>query len=92
MAAPLTSIGQQQQLPTSQALQPVNNDQSREVRRQESEPQQNQIQVREAPAAQSQDTNASRKSSHQNQNDISLASDSKDSEVNDRGSVVDIKV
>ncbi len=92
MAAPLSGIGQQQQLPVSQALQPVSNDQSREVRRQESDPQENQVQVREAPAAQSQDTNATSDSSQQNLNDIRFSSASSDSESGDRGTNVDIEV
>lgn len=93
MAAPLSGAGQQQQLPVTQALQPISSDQSREVRQQEQEPRENEVQIREAPSAQAQKTERS--------DDATFALDVKSNDSSrtesaeshgDRGSAVDIKV
>ncbi len=90
MAAPLSGVGQQQQIPVSQATQPVNTDQSRELRRQDNDPQENQVQLREAPAAQTQETEVgSRSDSEIFQSLIGSAETSENAE---RGSIVDIQV
>lgn len=48
MAAPLSGVGQQQQTPITQSLQPGIADQARQVRSQEQQPKDDQIQARGA--------------------------------------------
>ena len=56
MAAPLSGIGQQN-VPISQPFQPTNTDETREVRQQEQDPREEELQAREAAASQSQNLN-----------------------------------
>ena len=60
MSAILSATGQLQNMPMTQALQPTNLDQSRDVERQEFEPQEHQIQAQNAPSAQTQTSNESK--------------------------------
>lgn len=93
MAAPLSGAGQQQQLPVTQALQPISSDQSREVRQQEQEPRENEVQIREAPSAQAQKTERSDDSTFALDVNPSESSRTESSESRgDRGGVVDISV
>ena len=55
MAAPLSGVGQQP-LPISQPFQPGGTDETREIRQQDQEAREDEIQAREASAAQSQDS------------------------------------
>lgn len=91
MAAPLSGIGQQQTPPVTQALQPVNTDENRDVRRAQDDPQDNQVQVREAPAAQSQETQSNAPGDGQIFDPLT-SSNSEGSESRQRGSIVDIQV
>lgn len=90
MAAPLSGVGQQQQVPVSQATQPVNTDETRDLRRQDNDPQENQVQLRDAPAAQTQETEVGSRSDAEIFQ--SLVDNSDNSETSERGSVVDIQV
>ncbi len=93
MAAPLSGVGQQQ-VPLAQPFQPGGSDQTREVRRQEQEPRDNELQVRGAAASQTQETN---EQDNGNREDFQLSaslqrSDSNSYSSQDRGSVIDITV
>lgn len=93
MAAPLSGAGQQQQIPLTQALQPVSDDQTRVTRQEDQQARDNQIQARNAQAAPSQETNANDAQQFQSENlnvvntDIQQAS-----ATQDRGSLVDITI
>ncbi len=92
MAAPLSGVGQQQ-VPLSQPFQPGGTDQTREVRQQNQNPREEELQVREAPAAQSQevseDTNFQRDAF---QEALGAQSSSNPDNSQGRGSVVDIVI
>jgi len=93
MAAPLSGIGQQQQVPLSQPFQPGGTDQTREIRQRNQEPRDGELQVREAPAARSQETDQTQSSFQDNLNDISVSSNNSEAgSAQGRGSVVDITV
>tara|TARA_R110001592_G_scaffold16881_19_gene71802 strand:+ start:9077 stop:9361 length:285 start_codon:yes stop_codon:yes gene_type:complete len=94
MAAPLSGAGQQQQVPASQAFQPLNADDSRNVKRQEQNPREDQLQVKEAPAAQSQRSDSSSDSTKELEDTTfkSLIDNSETSESRGRGSVIDLQI
>lgn len=56
MAAPLSGLGQQN-IPLAQPFQPGGSDQTRAVRQAEQDPREEEVQAREAAAAQSQESN-----------------------------------
>ncbi len=85
MAAPLSGVGQQQQVPLSQSLQPTSTDQARDVRQKEQAPRENEIQTRDAALGQSKETSSD--DTQFNLNSVDLASASKE-----RGSLVDITI
>lgn len=93
MAAPLSGIGQQQQIPLSQSLQPTSIDTNREVRQREQQPREDEIQARSAALSRSNETstdNTEFSLDAGNTNNISnqdIASSS-----GERGSLVDISV
>ena len=94
MAAPLSGIGQQQ-VPLAQPFQPGGSDQTRDVRQADQQPREDELQVRQAPSAQSQETNDTDNNdvTAREENRFALASNnnSVDSDQG-RGSVVDIVV
>ncbi len=93
MAAPLSGVGQQQQVPLSQTFQPGGSDQTREIRQRGQEPRENELQARGTAAAQSQHTNTKTDSTFQsNLDQASNSSHSSQSNSAGRGSVVDITV
>ena len=85
-------------MPMTQALQPTNLDQSRDVERQEFEPQEHQIQAQNAPSAQTQTSNESKDPTVSlNIKDLAkflseLQNMSGDDELPDRGTILDIKM
>lgn len=86
MAAPLSGVGQQQQVPLAQSFQPGGGDASREIRQKEQAPRENEIQSRDAATNQSQETKAP-------QQELSaLSSRSEGAESKQRGSYVDLVV
>lgn len=91
MAAPLSGIaGTQQQLPTAQALQPAVADQTRATRQPEQNPEQEEIQPREAASGQSQSSNTLEQQSFR---DVIAEFSSSDQEATPpRGSVLDTTV
>ncbi len=94
MAAPLSGIGQQQ-VPLAQPFQPGGSDQTRDVRQADQQPREDELQVRQAPSAQSQQTNDTDNDdvTAREENNFALASNNNavDSDQG-RGSVVDIVV
>ena len=94
MAAPLSGIGQQQ-VPLAQPFQPGGSDQTRDVRQADQQPREDELQVRQSPSAQSQETNDTDNNdvTAREENRFALASNnnSVDSDQG-RGSVVDIVV
>ena len=95
MAAPLSGIGQQQ-VPLAQPFQPGGTDQTRNVRQAEQQPREDELQVRQAPSAQTQDTNASDNSdvSAREEQSFAVAGNNNESIDTDqpRGSLVDVVV
>lgn len=93
MAAPLSGAGQQQQIPLTQALQPVNNDQSRITRQEDQQARDNQIQARGAQTAPSQESNRNETQQLQTEN-LNLANNQAEqsSPTQDRGSLIDITI
>jgi len=94
MAAPLSGAGQQQQVPLSQALQPIGNDQTRQVRQDDQEPRTNEIQARGAAIASTQDSGqAQRDEAREALSTERLSERVEDTTArNDRGGNVDITV
>ncbi|MGH1376502.1 MAG: hypothetical protein ACRBCK_09155 [Alphaproteobacteria bacterium] len=93
MAAPLSGIGQQQ-IPLAQPFQPGGTDQTRNVRQAEQEPREDELQVREAPSAQSQETNTTQDDvTAREEDNFALASNNNTANgAQGRGSVVDIVI
>lgn len=91
MSAPLSGIAQQQ-VPLTQPFQSGGADQSREVRQREQAPQENQIQAREAPAAEAQKSDVADNTFKENLNDISASAQDSSENTRDRGTVVDVTV
>lgn len=89
MAAPLSGVGQQQQVPLSQSLQPTSTDTNREVRQREQQPREDEIQTRGAALNQSNEASGftldGGSANNIGSNDISTQS-------KERGSLVDITV
>lgn len=91
MAAPLSGVGQQQQIPLTQALQPISSDQTRVTRQENEQARDNQIQARSAEAASAQDSN--RTSTQAQSARVELTGNQpQQSNLQDRGSVIDITV
>lgn len=91
MAAPLSGAVQPQQIPVSQSLQPNNAQDTRNAQRQGTNPSQNQVQVRQAPAAQTQESETDLFNA-QEQDFSQAIAEANSSEVRERGSVIDIQV
>ncbi len=91
MAAPLSGVGQQQQVPLSQTFQPGGSDQTREIRQRNQEPRENEVQARSAASAQSQSTSHDTTKSDFQKN-LNAINTSEQSSSSGRGSVVDIVV
>lgn len=92
MAAPLSGVGQQQ-LPLSQPFQPGGSDQTREIRQQNQNPREDELQVREAPSAQSQEVSEDTNFQRDAFEDLITAQSSNNGEnTQGRGSVVDIVI
>lgn len=97
MAAPLSGVGQQQQIAP---VQPVSNslDQTRQIRQKEQDPRENELQTRGAATAQSQNTSDTKEdvAAFQKQQDDAIKSLSQQSNNNSpapaRGTVVDLVV
>lgn len=95
MAAPLSGVGQQQQVPVSNATTGINtSDQSRQIRQEEQEARENELQTRAAPLSQSQNSSEDQSftldkgdANNIGANDISANANQKP-----RGSLVDITV
>ncbi len=93
MAAPLSGVGQQQQVPLSQPYQPGGSDQTREIRQQSQAPRDNELQARGAAPSKSQNTNTTEKNSFQQ--NVESANHNGSNELSNsqgRGSVIDIVV
>ncbi len=89
MAAPLSGVGQQQQVPLSQSLSSVSNDQNREVRQRDQQPRTNEVQARGAALNEPNETSADNTQFNLSNVDLST----QDSNTpRDRGSIVDITV
>ncbi len=86
MAAPLSGVGQQQQVPLSQSLQPNSTDQTRDVRQKNQAPREDEIQTRGAALGQSKESSPD--NTQFNLNSVDLASAS----GKERGSLIDITV
>ena len=93
MAAPLSGIGQQQQIPLSQPFQPGGSDQTREVRQRNQEPNESDIQSRSAASAQTQKASTDDSASFEDALSSTLSTSSNEqSSAQGRGTVVDITV
>ncbi len=93
MAAPLSSIAQQQ-IPLSQPFQPGGSDQTREIRQRGQEPRETELQARGAAPSQSQHTNSTDNNKFQQK--LGSVQNSINNEQGDptqgRGKVIDIIV
>ncbi len=97
MAAPLSGVGQQQQVPLSQPV-PNTADQSRQIRQQDQEPREQELQVRGAATAQAQNaanTEEEITAFQRRQEDIQQSASQSDNDAQPaprRGSVIDLVV
>ncbi len=94
MAAPLSGVGQQQQIPLSQSLQPNSTDVNRDVRQREQQPRENEIQARGAALSQTNETDSDNAQFNLDSGDLSNLGSQEISSARSqgRGSLVDITV
>ncbi len=93
MAAPLSGVGQQQQIPLSQSQQPTAVDASREVRQRDQQPREDEIQVRGAALSQTNETETENTQFNLDGGDANnIGSQDIASASGERGSLVDITV
>lgn len=92
MAAPLSGVGQQQQVPLSQALQPTSNDQNREVRQRDQQPRTNEVQTRGAALNETNESANSTQFALDSGDANNIGNQDIASASRERGSLVDITV